>query len=181
MAELGPNGIERTELETINDRLGTDVDEKEAGQSSGRRVAAALNLFLAGANYIEIANTLNYASAEAAQLAVERAMAEVDFPDADKSAARQKMSMQLDMLLKATVPKALKQARDDQLAYVQTSVKILERKAKLLGLDAPTQVHINPDDRQVDQLVLSVLEVAGALPSPEGDPFEDIEDAEVVE
>jgi hypothetical protein len=181
MATMGEKGIELSEREAIEDKLGTEVDQREADQSPGRRVAAALNLYLAGANYIEIANTLNYASPQAAQLAVERAMAEVDFPDADKSAARQKMSLQLDMLLKATVPKALKQARDDQLAYVQTTVKILERKAKLLGLDAPTQIAINPDDRQMDTLVMSVLEVAGALPSPEGDPFADIEDAEVVD
>lgn len=181
MAQLGEHGIEMTEPERINDQLGTEVDAAEAKSSSDRRIAAALNLYLAGANYIEIATALQYASPQAAQMAVERALATIDFPDKDKSSARMKMSLQLDMLLKATVPNALKKDRDDQLAYVQTTVRILERKAKLLGLDAPTMVHVNPSGDDLDRLMFSVLEVAGALPSPEADPWaEDVVDAEVV-
>lgn len=182
MATFGEHGIERNEVERINDDLGSKVDEAEANASSERRLAAALNLYLAGANYMEIATALNYASAQAAQMSVERALAKIDFPDRDKSSARMKMSLQLDMLLKATVPNALKKERDDQLAYVQTTVRILERKAKLLGLDAPTMVHVNPSGDDLDRLMVTVLEVAGALPSPEADPWaDDPVDAEVVD
>lgn len=183
MAQLGENGIEMGEVERVNDELGTEVDQAEAAASSTRRLAAALNLYLAGASFLDIKNALDYASVQAAKMAVERAIAATEFPDADKGSARMKMAMQLDMLLKAVVPNAVKKDRDDQLAYVQTTVRILERKAKLLGLDAPTMVHVNPAGDDLDRLMTQVLTVAGALPSPEGDPWADDEpvDAEVVD
>lgn len=181
MAQLGAGGIEQTEVEQVNDAIGTEVDMAEADKASMRRVAAAVNLHLAGATYLEVAKTLDYASPQAARLAIERGLADQEPEGADKAAARNRMSLQYDMLLRSVIPNALKSSRDDQLAYVNTASKILAQKAQLLGLNAPTVLHVNPSNDEMESVVLQVLEIAGAVPSPEGDPFADIEDAEVIE
>jgi hypothetical protein len=67
-------------------------------------------------------------------------------------------------------------------AAVRAAISVLERQARLDGLDAPTKVEVQqPEEMEFDRIV-RLAAVAGGLSIPEeGDPFEDIEDAEVVE
>lgn len=108
-------------------------EEVRAQQMNARvREREALRLRLAGLTYAEIAERLGYSRPASAYVAVQRALAKICPPE-DVAALRQLEIQRLDQLLQSRWEKAL--AGDD--AALDRVLRILERKARLLGLDAP--------------------------------------------
>jgi hypothetical protein len=98
------------------------------------RTAQAIELRIAGAKYRVIAETLGYASEQAAHKAVSEALAQ-----AVREPARQLIEIELhrlDALMLAIWPAA----RRGVLGAVDRAIRIMERRAKLLGLDAPIMI-----------------------------------------
>ena len=109
-------------------------------KTSPRRLAAAdrqrqaLDLRKAGVSFDLIAQQLGYASRQGAHMAVEAALQKTLQAPGDD--LRQLDIARLDSLLLAVWP----QARQGMLDYVDAALKILTRRAKLLGLDAPVKM-----------------------------------------
>jgi hypothetical protein len=120
------------------------------------RPSAAVALRLGGATYGQVADILGYETPAIAQKEVERALAGV-LNTADADIMRQMMDARMERLLQSCWPKALDSSRADHIAYVRTVLAILERQARLHGLDAPTEhVVYTPTTEQIQQLADSM-------------------------
>jgi hypothetical protein len=97
----------------------------------------ALDLRIAGATFDQIAEKLEYADKSAAYRAVTRALVSTVKPAADE--LRELEVARLDRLLLAVWPDAL---GGDPRA-VANVLKIIDQRAKFLGLHAPTQVDVS--------------------------------------
>jgi hypothetical protein len=102
-----------------------------------------------------------YTNRSAARKAVMRALAE-EHPDtaAERVAMRQEMTAQLDLAIRAairlasTIVESGQRIPDGMMEAQRNLVRLLERKAKLWGLDAPNRVVItNELDEQIEQAV----------------------------
>lgn len=123
---------------------------------SNDRMLEALEFRKSGMGYIEIADKLGYASHTGALQAVERALKKTLQEPSDE--LRNLEVARLDALLVSQwepamrgIPKA-----------VETVLKIMERRAKLLGLDSPATLNVNLIQRRVQ-------EIADKLGVPVGD------------
>lgn len=185
LADLETTAIQETEaLEVYK---GNEVPEQ--------RVRAALSLKIAGAPYSAIAEQLGFANALAARNVVERYLASM-VSEGDVRSQRNLMSERLERLLRAVWPKALQETievevsgkgdtkkrvtviNEKQLEYVRTSMMLVDRMARLHGLDAPQRVEITrASDSEVVEWAHRMAESAGMLGAREA---EDIMEAEVV-
>ncbi len=107
------------------------------------RTLQALELRKAGMAYNVIADKLGYRSKQAAWQAVHNALKKTLQEPADEVRALE--LERLDALYKAMYPQALK----GNLGAVDRCLKISERRAKLLGLDAPVKSDVSGDLRVV--------------------------------
>lgn len=106
-----------------------------------QRQHQALELRLAGATLEAIAGKLGYHDSAAAYKAIQVVMAEnVAAPSAE---LREIEVRRLDKLIFAIWPAAMK----GDLGAVDRVLKIAERRARLLGLDAPLQIALNDSIR----------------------------------
>jgi hypothetical protein len=129
MAYAEPEPVTEKELATLN----ADLEEKDRAS----RQEAAVALRIAGATYAEIARTLAYSSVTRAREAVERALAS-SVGDDDRERMRFIEGRRLERLLRGLWHKATDEENDEQLAAARTALAVIDRHAKLYGLDAPT-------------------------------------------
>jgi hypothetical protein len=145
----------------VND-LGDDKDSAQVKKRSDRSALAAVKLKLAGATYAEIAQLQEYSSPAAARLAVERAIADSGDSDVDYKMMRAIASAQLDGLMKSVAARALDKNDSEHLAYVRQAVSIIDRKAKLWGLDAPVKMEVsNPSVDEFNAMVDKFVQEMG--------------------
>lgn len=116
---------------------------RTANKTSAKRIAAtvraaqALRLRAQGETFATIAVKLHYRSRQAAHCAVTAAL--IATLQESSEEARTLDLERLDVLLSAVMPKAMA----GNLAAVLAALRVLERRAKLLGLDAPAKVEAN--------------------------------------
>lgn len=151
---------------------------------SATKAEAAVTLKLYGASYTEIKNTLHYSSAFRARMAVERALAAAADSVEDKEKMRYLINKTLDRLKASVMSKAVNPNDPQHLAYNARALAILDRQAKLYGVDAPTQIQITQSDQYIQEYLEAVLPgVAADNNQIEADilAMDEIEDAEIVE
>jgi len=107
---------------------------------STERQRQALELRKAGATYEMIAEKLGFRGPSGAYEAIKAALEKTLRPPADE--LRQLESERLDALLLAVYP----QARQGNLGAVDRVLRIMERRARLLGLDAPATMNITGNE-----------------------------------
>ena len=162
-------------LARIRSHIGTKADVVVADTMSEVLARGIASLWTRGANYPEIADEFGITPA-AARMAVERVLADSWDDNEDKSKQRQRVSMQLDAMLRAVVDRALDKEDSQQLSYLRAALQVVDRKARLLGLDAPVNIQLGlPAKDELDQWVAAVAAVNGTAPPVEGDPFGEIE------
>jgi len=89
----------------------------------------------AGATYEECARAVGYATAQGAYVAYHRALKRT-LLDAGADEMRQVELDRLDRLQRAAWPKAMA----GEVQSIAAVIKLMERRSRLLGLDAPTKV-----------------------------------------
>lgn len=152
-----------------------DLNEKDENPTTAQ---AALTLKLSGASYTQVANQLGYSSAYRARKAVERVLASASDSAEDRDIMRELTKRRLDRLLQSVMGKAVDPSDPEHLAYNARALAIIDRGAKVYGLDAPTQVQVTPTDERLQQVLELVKQTAGH----DRDAQEaDIVDAEIVE
>lgn len=159
--------------------------ERAAKTTNLQGAQAALALKLAGASYVEIAKTLEYNSPRDAQHAVERALAAAVGDDEQLRTQRAMVSLQLDRIIRNHAVQSSDKKNPDQIAHSRTVLSALDRKARLLGLDAPILIqHIDPAGDEFNRLLEVVAGNSGIALPVEADIFEAesdwVEDAEEV-
>lgn len=139
------------------------------GQAAQAREREALLIRLRrdGATFQQIADHLGYSSASNAHRAYRRAMERI--PAVEAAEYRALALQRLEALWQVTWEKA--QALGDPAA-VRACVRILERQARLLGLDAPTNLRVSDGlDGEIEALLAEMqrLTLAEATLSAEGE------------
>jgi hypothetical protein len=108
--------------------------------TANERGMQALELRKAGVNFPTIAKQLGYQHASGAYEAVRAALKRTETPPADEM--RVLACERLDRILFAVWKRALDINDPQQLDCIDRVLKIEQRRAKLLGLDAPDKVDI---------------------------------------
>lgn len=146
-----------TETTALTETVDTSKTFPKRPKTNGdypTKAAAAVMLRIAGADFTTIAEELNYANASAARNAYEQALASAASDPKDIEHQRLLTHMRLERLLLSVWEKANDANNPDQVAYVRSALSIIDRHARLLGLDAPQQMVIHtPDARSVTQWV----------------------------
>lgn len=145
---------------------------------SKTKAEAAVTMSLYGASYTDIAKTLHYSSAYRARMAVERALAGAEHDPESKEHHKKIIERRLNRLLSAHMGKALDVNNPEQLAHSARALAIIDRQAKLHGVDAPTQLQISASDQYIEEFIEAML------PHTQQDKLAieaDIMDAEVLE
>jgi hypothetical protein len=121
--------------------------------------AAAVQLRLHGTSYVDIAHTLGLRNARAALTLVTRELAsQADETSEDRDTLRREAAAQLDELLVGVMDKASNPHDDEHLVAVRAAVTIIDRRIKLYGLDAPTEITVhNPTATELDQWVAAMV------------------------
>lgn len=181
IATFGGSEKDGKEIAAFNDKNGSAEDIATVEKMSNDTVRASLALWTAGATYADIAARFNFRSPTVAALAIERALADSVDDTSDKTKLRRRMSLTLDRLMRAVMPKAIDPENPEQLPAVRTALTIVERYSKLNGLDAPVQVDVNmPDNDKFLTFIELAAKGAGMDIPEEADVFDPIY-AEVVE
>ncbi|MDV7099700.1 hypothetical protein R4227_06030 [Gordonia amicalis] len=132
------------------------------------REAKALDLFLTGATYAQVATHAGYSDPSNARRAVHRAAARRQ-QERDELAdvALTVMLDQLDMILRAHITTALDRKNPDQYKATEQVLRVLDRKAKLQGINAPVQVEatVRVKDELDDEIATLVRKL-----KEQGDP-----------
>jgi hypothetical protein len=170
------------------DKNGSAEDLATVESLGNDKVRGALALWTAGATYGDIAAQFGFRTPSVAAMAIERALSESVDDTQDRTKLRRRMSLTLDRLLRAVMPKAINGENPEQLPAVRVALTVVERYAKLNGLDAPVQVDVNLVD---DEKFTTLVELAArgmGMPVPvEADIWdaefvdEEVEDADTEE
>lgn len=133
----------------------------QARDRARRREAQAVELRIAGHTFAQIAATVGYSNAGAAYKAVQRALAvEADAQSQGRKTLREEQNAKLNRLLAATWSAAMK----GDVKAIGQARQLLERQARLLGLDEPTNVRMSVD---LDPEIEALLQDLGVdLPPP---------------
>lgn len=122
------------------------------------REVRALELRMAGATFAAIAQSLGYAHRKNAQRAVERAIAaEAAATAPDREAFVQMHLMRTERLIRAHWTRAV----GGDTAATETIRRLLERQAKLLGLDKPVRFEVTDAmDAEIEGLLAEMERLA---------------------
>lgn len=142
MAHAEPKPMEETELATAN----SDLDLKD----SASRMEAAIAMRVHGANYSEIARICGYTNVHYARQAVERGLASTVDTEG-KEMRRTLESRRLERLMRSVMRRATDEQDEQHLGYVRTALALIDRHARLWGLDAPQEMVLyNPSASEID-------------------------------
>lgn len=124
-----------------------------------RTATAALALRLAGASYAEVTDALGLTSVEMARVQVEEALAWRAWEDRDgRERMRAENGARLERLLRSVWAKAMNDEHPEHLPAVKVARELIDRYAKLYGLDAPAEIVIhNPTAHEIDAWVATVV------------------------
>jgi hypothetical protein len=142
-----------------------------------RKANAAIQMRLAGATWHEIAIALGYPTERQALVATERALVKQLESDDDREKMRKVAGARLERLLRSVWPKAINPDDPDHLVAVGKARDLVDRHAKLFGLDAPQEVVVHtPTATELEAWVARVI----AVGQPQVDGY-DIVAGEILE
>lgn len=151
--------------------LGTGLDV------SATRALSAFALHLAGATDGQIAKQMGYASASVARAAWQSTLAgSVSMQEREE--VRKSEAARLDRMQMAWWNKAIDPKASEQATATRMVLAISERRARLLGLDAPTRVEVyTPTSQEIMDFVNRLRLASGVEDEIEGE----IVDVEVID
>lgn len=158
--------------------VGEDPNADLTEADADTKAQAAFTLKLKGASYADIARVLEYANPKAAKNAVERVLASASNDPESIDHGRIIANRRYERLLMAVMSKALKEDDPNHLAYHARAVAVVDRIARINGLDAAQQIQVTVNDDQIREYVANMAKLAGyATQAIEAD----ILDAEIVD
>ena len=154
---------------------GPGLNRTAVRRARERKSNAAIQMRLAGATWTDVAQALGYPTARQALVATEKAL-ERQLHTEDRDAMRRLAGARLDRLLLGVWPKAIDASHPEHLLAVTKAREIVDRHAKLFGLDAPTEFVVHsPTQNEIEKWVASVA----ALRVPDVEEY-DILEGEIV-
>lgn len=175
-------------------KLDAEPDLDALDRENTTRARAAVGLRIHGAPYEDIATTLGYTSPAIARAVVEKMLGDTS-TESDWQSLRAITSRRLEGLMASLAPKALSDTKtveriikdeetgqdrvvqlkvenDEHLAYADRFLKVVDRHARLHGIDAPQIITtVDPSVEEFERVVGRMKEVALSGASPEADPI----------
>ena len=148
------------------------VSSEEAEAEMKRRDARVYELRIQGNTFEQIASEVGFSGPSGAWQAYQRIKSEWIFESVDE--ARQLELMRLDELQVAVWDRAI----NGELPAAHCVLKIMDRRAKLLGLDKPEKVEVNKWDFNTEDLDAEVQRIVTMMNERE-DQFMERREAEV--
>lgn len=131
----------------------------EVTRARDRKANAALQMKLAGASWDEIAEVIGYPTARQALVATERALEKELHTEQSQKQLRGLAGKRLERLLRSVWSKAIDPANPEHLQALARAREIIDRHAKLYGLDAPTEFVVSsPTQSQLEKWVSAVMQ-----------------------
>lgn len=162
---------DRPTLTLVRQEIGTVVDNKLVEElTTVTRREAMLKAWAAGYTFAEIAEKWNFRSPAFARAAIEKALADTDIT-LDKKAERDRFAASLLGHHRTAAERAADADDPDQMAWMRMDLIVIDRLAKLMGLDAPTQIVITPGADEFEQLTTQLAIASGAVVPKEADPM----------
>jgi hypothetical protein len=159
-----------SDLTTKRRELGTARANVNVDDTSPTQREAMLKAWAAGWTFQEIADHWGYKSAAFCRVAIERALAESDVK-IDRERERERFRQSLLMHHREASMHALDSDDENQIAWMRMDLLIIERIARLLGLDAPTQIVLTPGAEEFEKLTTFLAIQQGADTTAEADPM----------
>lgn len=161
MAEAEPFGGQKALERAVQsgEDPNADLEEKEKERT---RAEAGVALRLSGASFTSIAKALEYSSPTRARLAVERALASSADDPEGREVQINLIDRRLNRLLQSVMGKAVNPADPEHLQYNARALAIVDRQAKLHGVDAPTKVQLTPSDTYIQEYLAKIHPLAMA-------------------
>lgn len=126
-----------------------DIERAEVFEKRKR----CLELRMAGLSLEEVARREGYSGRQGAAKAIDTALMDII-----REPARAVLALELNRLDAATQA-IWKKVRSGDIQSIQTLIRVMERRAKYLGLDAPTKSAVTIDDLPNDPKELAALAV----------------------
>ncbi len=118
-----------------------------------RQGMAATAIRLAGATYIEVAEALGLGGPSEAREMIESTLAQ-QVTEQDRESLRREEGARLDRLQRSVWHKATDPEHPDQFIALNATLKIMESRRRLFGLDAPAEVTVyTPTQNELEQWV----------------------------
>ncbi len=139
----------------------------EEAEPTGKALAqtreeAIVSMRLAGASFEAIARVQELTSATVARRTFEAAIAATLDSDSDIPKARKLTGMRLERLLQSVWNKAINPKNPEQLAYMRAALSVIDRHAKLYGLDAPQKMEVyTPNQEDKEAWIRGMIEQVG--------------------
>jgi hypothetical protein len=147
-------------------------DNTNIVRARNRKANAAVQLRIAGASWAEIAETLGYPTPRAALVATEKALEKEMKTEESQTHMRSLAGKRLERVLRSVWAKAIDPSHPEHLLAVDRVRLLIDRHAKLYGLDAPQQFVVNsPTQIELEQWVATVVQ-QGRPALEEGDIFD---------
>lgn len=136
----------------------SNQSERDANRlEAAERREKALRLRLAGATYEEIGRAFNVNKSTAKRW-IDTSIANVEKETATELVTLE--NMRLDVAQRAIMPNVAK----GHLGAVDRLIRIMERRARLNGIDAPQRVDLNTEPVDLDQVTNDILDALKNTP-----------------
>lgn len=159
----------------LPERTAQDAPDLTLDEQRRRRAQAALALRTRGADIVEIAQVLEYASPHDARRAIENLLAQISEGDGPQAwqTQRQLARIRYEGLLAAVYPIASDPTDEGFFQAQRQAAVLVDRITVLDGLNAPTRhVIYSPQAAEFDDTIRKVLAASGVNEPHEGDIFE---------
>lgn len=148
-------------MQDIVTKDGEPINVEVLTGSALTNAEAAVALRVAGAQYADIARVVGYESSIVARNAVLAALSQAA-SDRDVKNLRDLTHRRLERLLQGVWNKAVTPGLEQDKS-VRTALAIIDRHARLMGLDAPQQMVISgPNEAQLRDMVENLVSQVGA-------------------
>lgn len=145
------------EAAALGDPKRAEMVKRVTEMDAPSRAAAAVNLLIAGATYPDIAKTLIYKSVDEAKRAIWGAIGSIEMDETRRGRERELMARRLNSLISSGWKRANNPHDPDHLAYQRLMLAIMDRQAKLYGLDAPSEsIVYTPSQQEINEHVARV-------------------------
>lgn len=145
------------EAAALGDPKRAEMVKRVTEMDAPSRAAAAVNLLISGANYTDIAKVMLYKSVDEAKRAIWQAIGSIEMDEGRRGRERELMARRLNTMINSGWKRANNPNDPDHLAYQRLMLAIMDRQAKLYGLDAPSEsIVYTPSQAEINEHVARV-------------------------
>lgn len=145
------------EAAALGDPKRAEMVKRVTEMDAPSRASAAVNLLLSGASYRDITKTLLYRTVEETKRAIWTAIGSIEMDEVRRAREKELMARRLNAMIGSGWKRANNPDDPDHLAYQRLMLAIMDRQAKLYGLDAPSEsIVYTPSQAEINEHVARV-------------------------